>query len=101
MACSLNFELARAQKGLFCLPYWCCIKHKKTQTTDLSLETRSEINFEFGKFVNCLPFTKQIGNMQGLVILDLSRFSITFFYQISQTYQHIVRTVSRLEMFPR
>ena len=54
--------------------------HKKTV---LSLETSSEINFEFVQFVTkivkCLPLTKQIGNIKYLVIFDLSGFSITFF----------------------
>ena len=43
--------------------------HKKTV---LSLETSSEINFEFIKFkknVKCLPLTKQLGNIKYLVIV--------------------------------
>ena len=47
--------------------------HKKTV---LPLETSSEINFEFIKFVKkkvkFLPLTKQIGNIKYLVIFDLS-----------------------------
>ena len=33
-----------------------------------------------------------------LVIFNLSRFSISFFYQIRSTYQHIVPTISQPEM---
>ena len=38
--------------------------------TDLTLETSSEINFAFVKFVNHLPLTNQIGNIKYLVIFD-------------------------------
>ena len=59
--------------------------HKKTVS---SLETSSEINSEFIKFVEkivkCLPLTKQIGNIKYLIILDLSRFLITFFFLPNQ-----------------
>ena len=48
---SLNFAIAYAQKRLLGL-YLCCIN---TQENLLTLETSSEINFEFFKFVkqNC------------------------------------------------
>ena len=78
---SLNFAIEHAQKRLLCLSE-CIILvlHKKTV---LSLETSSEINFEFIKYVKknvkCLPLTNQIGYIKYLVIFDLSRFSITFF----------------------
>ena len=87
---SLNFAITHAQKKVVLLIRIChtrvALKHNKT---DLSLETRSEINFEFIKLVNCLLLTKQIGNIKCLVIFDLSRLSITFFCQISQTNQYI------------
>ena len=52
---------------LFCLSR-VALKHKKT---DLSLETSSAINFEFIKFVNCLPLTKtNIGNLRVITIFD-------------------------------
>ena len=75
--CILSFiqcilHLRMRKRDCFVYHTRAALKHKKTQKTDLSLETRSEINFEFGKFVSCLPLTKQIGNIQGLVILDLS-----------------------------
>ena len=52
---SLNFAIAHAQKQIVKLirigPTCVALKHKKT---DLSLETSSEINLEFIKFVkNC------------------------------------------------
>ena len=59
------------------------IGHKKHTKTDLSQETSSEINFEFIKFVNCLPLTKTNGEFKCLVSFDLSWFSIIFFCQIS------------------
>ena len=59
------------------------LKHKKT---DLSLETSSEINFEFIKFVKISklsPFVKnKLGILNVLVVFDLSRVLITFFCQI-------------------
>ena len=42
--------------------------------TVLSLETSSEINFEFIKIVKCLPLTKQIGNIKYMVIFDYHDF---------------------------
>ena len=80
--------------------------HKKTV---LSLETSSEINFEFIKFVkkivNCLSLIKQIGNIKYLVIFNLSRFSITFFllpYQVELSshcsYHFSTSNVLRLKM---
>ena len=60
---SLNFAIAHAQKKIVMLirmRHTCvALIHKKTV---LSLETSSEINFEFIKFVKkvvkCLPLTK-------------------------------------------
>ena len=62
MLYSLNFAIAHAQKKIVKLirfRHTCvALLHKKTV---LSLETTSEINFEFIKFVKkrkCLPLTK-------------------------------------------
>ena len=81
---SLNFAIAHAQKNIVILiriHHTCvALTHKKTV---LSLKTKSEINFEFIKFVKkvvkCPPLTKQIWNIKYLVIFDLSRVSITLF----------------------
>ena len=62
---SLNLEIAHAQKTIVMLVkinHTCvALNHKKT---GLSLETKSEITFDFIKFVNQPPLTKQIGNIK-------------------------------------
>ena len=59
---SLNYAFAHVQKKIVTLIRIChscvALKHKKT---DVSLETRAEISFEFITFVNivnCVPLTK-------------------------------------------
>ena len=56
---SLNFAIVHAQEKIAMLIKFghTCVA-LKCKKTDLSLETSSEINFEFIKFVNCLPLTK-------------------------------------------
>ena len=69
----MNFAIVQKSVMLIRIGHTCvALKHKKT---DLSLETSSEINF---KFVNCLPLTKQIGNIKCVVIFDISRFFDNF-----------------------
>ena len=77
MLYSLNFAIAFAQKniGLVISIDHACVafKHKKT---DLSLETSSEINFEFIKFANHLSLTKtnreylMFGNLPFITIFN-------------------------------
>ena len=74
----------------------------KLKKTNLTLETSSEINFEFVKFVNHLPLTNQIGYIKYLVFFDnfllpnQLDLSVDRSYHFSTSYFHRLRCNNKL-----
>ena len=100
--CVLSFILwilrLRMRKWLLLLSelmILCCIK---TQENWLIALNKLRNQFRIYQICKVSPFEKKkrIGNIKCLVVFDRSRFSITFFCQISKTYQHIVPIISLL-----